>query len=284
MSSVALPSMRAPSKRTSPLRPHHAADRAQRRRLAGAVGAEDGGDAAVARRSKSSRAAPCVCAVLRASRPAHLEQRRGIMPRVPEVGADHVGIALHLGRRALGDLAAEVERDDLVGHAHHQVHVVLDQQHRQLAARSRMRRSRSHQRVDLLVVQPAGRLVEQQQLRLAGQRARQLDALLRAERQVRSRGASATALEVEQRDQLRRPARRAARSSRRTRGRRSALARKPLRGAAVAADHDVLAHAHACGTARGSGRCGRCRARRCRAPASSSSGRPSKRMSPSLNV
>ena len=47
MSSVALPSMRWPSKRD--LRRavlHHAADRAQGRGLAGAVGAEDGGDPA----------------------------------------------------------------------------------------------------------------------------------------------------------------------------------------------------------------------------------------------
>ena len=32
------------------------------------------------------------------------------------------------GRRALGDLAAEVEHDDAVGDRHHELHVVLDQQ------------------------------------------------------------------------------------------------------------------------------------------------------------
>ena len=37
---------------------------------------------------------------------------------------------------------------------------------------------------DLLVIEAAGRLVEQEQLRLGGERARQLDPLLRAERQT----------------------------------------------------------------------------------------------------
>jgi hypothetical protein len=45
-----------------------------------------------------------------------------------QIGADDVGVALHLGRRALGDLAAEVEHHDLVGDLHHQSHVVLDEQ------------------------------------------------------------------------------------------------------------------------------------------------------------
>ena len=45
MSSVARPSMRWPSKGPRP-RPDHAAEGAERRRLAGAVGAEEGRDAA----------------------------------------------------------------------------------------------------------------------------------------------------------------------------------------------------------------------------------------------
>ena len=42
--------------------------------------------------------------------------------------------------------------------------------------------------VDLLMVEAAGGLVEQQELRLGGQRARQLDALLGAERQAGNHG------------------------------------------------------------------------------------------------
>src|SRR5882724_2970168 len=44
-----------------------------------------------------------------------------------KVGLDHVGVALDLGGRALGDLPAEVEHDHPVRHLHHEAHVVLDQ-------------------------------------------------------------------------------------------------------------------------------------------------------------
>ena len=52
-----------------------------------------------------------------------------------EIGADHFGIALDLGRRAVGDDAALVQAHDAVGDAHHHLHVVLDQQHGDAAAR-----------------------------------------------------------------------------------------------------------------------------------------------------
>src|SRR5439155_25821651 len=41
-----------------------------------------------------------------------------------KVGLDHVGVALDLGGRALGDLPAEVEPDHPVRHLHHEAHVV----------------------------------------------------------------------------------------------------------------------------------------------------------------
>ena len=72
----------------------------------------------------TARAAPA--SARRRRRARGLEDRRH--QALPEIGADDLGIALHLGRRALGDLAAEIERHDLVGDAHHQVHVMLDQQ------------------------------------------------------------------------------------------------------------------------------------------------------------
>src|SRR6516225_1067287 len=45
-----------------------------------------------------------------------------------EIGGDDLGIILHFCRRTFGDLAAVVEHQHTVAHAHHQLHVVLDQQ------------------------------------------------------------------------------------------------------------------------------------------------------------
>ena len=70
----------------------------------------------------------------------------------------------------------------MVGDAHDEVHVVLDEQHGQLqvvAHRADERRELVH----LGVVEAARGLVEQQQARLRDERARKLDALERPERQ-----------------------------------------------------------------------------------------------------
>ena len=119
---------------------------------------------------------------------------------------------------------------------------MLDQQHGDAAAVAD-RLDLAAQAIDLLVIEAAGRLVEQQQLRLAGQRARQFDALLRAERQSR-------------RPARRRPRRariprsapsarsRMRRSCRRTIGRASASAKNPPRARQWRADHHVLQHRH----------------------------------------
>ena len=158
---------------------------------------------------------------------------------------------------------AEVERDDLVGDAHDQVHVVLDQQHGDAAAGRGCAGSR-RQLVDLLVVEAAGRLVEQQELR-ACSRAR-----ARARRACGCRTAARPPAD------RRRPRGRAPRSARRPRvgdrallaprqRRRSALARKPPRAERVRADASRSRRTSWSRTARGSGRCGRCRARRSRA-------------------
>ena len=95
------------------------------------------------------------------------------------------------------------------------------------------------------------------------QRARELDPLLRAERQAHA-GARQHRSRSEQRRAA--PRRRAQRRSSRAPGRRSALAMKPLRPRM--ARRPGCCRAPSCGgTARGSGRCGRCRARRCDAAA-----------------
>jgi hypothetical protein len=70
----------------------------------------------------------------------------------------------------------------VVGHPHHEVHVVLDQEHRQLQLVTESPQEGS-QLLHLLVVQPAGGLVEQQQARLRDERTSELDALHRSERE-----------------------------------------------------------------------------------------------------
>ena len=47
---------------------------------------------------------------------------------VPRVSFDDLGVLLDLRRRAVGDFAAKVDGDDLVGNLHDQAHVMLDQQ------------------------------------------------------------------------------------------------------------------------------------------------------------
>ena len=45
------------------------------------------------------------------------------------VGVDHRLVLLHHGRYVLGDLLAEIEHRQAVAQAHHQLHVMLDQQY-----------------------------------------------------------------------------------------------------------------------------------------------------------
>ena len=96
------------------------------------------------------------------------------------------GRLLDLGRQPVGDLAAEVHGDDVVGDAHHQAHVVLDQQGAEAEVGSQPH-DQLAQVVHLGVGEAAGRLVEQQQARAAHQRPGQLDPLQRAERQPAGR-------------------------------------------------------------------------------------------------
>ena len=82
--------------------------------------------------------------------------------------------------RALGDLAAVVEHRDAVRDAHHHAHVVLDQETVDAARRGSRISSQSTGRLGR--VHARGRLVEQQQLRLGGQRAGDLEPALRRRR------------------------------------------------------------------------------------------------------
>src|SRR5919202_683901 len=49
--------------------------------------------------------------------------------RLSEIGLDHTRVVLDLLRRSLGDLFAVVEHGDAVRDAHHDLHVMLDQEH-----------------------------------------------------------------------------------------------------------------------------------------------------------
>src|ERR1019366_8027008 len=101
--------------------------------------------------------------------------------RIAKIGAYHFRFGPHLIRRAIGDLQTKFQRHDFVGHAHHQVHVVLDQKNTEIE----LPPDHSHQIrqfIHLTVIEAAGRFIEHQQLRPGHQCARQFDALLPAER------------------------------------------------------------------------------------------------------
>ncbi len=103
-----------------------------------------------------------------------------------EIRLDHGLVGLHLGRRAVRDLAPEAHDVDVVGDAHDEVHVVLHEEHGELEVVADLPDELA-ELGDLLVVQPAGGLVEEKQARLRHERARELDALLDPVRERRRR-------------------------------------------------------------------------------------------------
>ena len=89
---------------------------------------------------------------------------------LPQVRFDHARIVAYVERRSLGDPLPVVEHGHPFRHVHHDLHVVLDEQDRQVEVLAQ----RAHevgQRGRLLGVHPRRRLVEQKQFRLARQRA-----------------------------------------------------------------------------------------------------------------
>src|SRR5205085_11923723 len=87
-----------------------------------------------------------------------------------------------LFRRPLSDLPPEVEDVHPVARRHDEVHVMLDEEDRELELRADAL-DRLLQLLDLLVVEPAGGLVQQQESWARRKRARQLDALERSVRE-----------------------------------------------------------------------------------------------------
>src|SRR6185437_2342010 len=100
----------------------------------------------------------------------------------PQVGGDDLGIAAYLGGRALGDLPAELQDHDPVGYAHHQAHVVLDEQH--CVAEVADGLDQLEQLLLLGRVEAGRRLVQAEQLGLGAQGTRDLQAALVPVRQV----------------------------------------------------------------------------------------------------
>src|SRR5262249_4585542 len=81
------------------------------------------------------------------------------------------------------DLAAEIEHHDLVAGRHDEIHVMLDQQYGDVALVADSS-DQAAKTLDLVVIETAGRLIQQQQLRPGRKRAVKLDPFLQAERQL----------------------------------------------------------------------------------------------------
>ena len=157
-----------------------AGDGAQRRRLAGAVGAEDGDDLALVDVERD----PVQCLHRAVARLDLLELEQGghwaasVAGRA-EIGLDHGRVALHL-RRAARPRSCGRSSSTLTWSEIPITRFMWCSTSSTVSRRSsRIRRMKLPSSADLLVVEPAGRLVEQQQPRPGGERAGDLDPLLR---------------------------------------------------------------------------------------------------------
>ncbi len=87
-----------------------------------------------------------------------------------EIGFQHLLVAAHLFRRAVGDFRSGIENDDVIGDSHHEFHVVLDKHHRDVERRD-LPQKRA-ERFGVLRTQAGGRLVEHQHRGARCERAR----------------------------------------------------------------------------------------------------------------
>ena len=212
--------------------PHGVRDRPQRRRLAGAVRAEHGDDLALVDRERD--------AVQRLHRPVARRRRPRARAAAPRLGrsprARRRGRPRspsgRAGPPAGGPLA--IVRPKLRTCTWSETFMTrfmwCSTSSTVSFSSSRSRRMKLAELADLLVVEPARRLVEEEQARPRDERARQLDPLQRPEREP-GRGPVAR--------------RRRCRRSRGSRARPAATARSVLkRETRVRADEDVLEHGH----------------------------------------
>ena len=132
--------MRSPIKRTSPSIGRSRPDNARISvGLAGAVGAKDRNKFAFGNFEIGSPHHGCGAVASRQGVDCHqrrLRNRGGTFAAAlsllagAQVSFQYGWIGGHLSRRSFGDLGAGIEHDHMVGDAHHQIHVVLDQDDR----------------------------------------------------------------------------------------------------------------------------------------------------------
>ena len=175
-------------------------------------------------------------------RRGHGDRRRrrgGALVSGAEVGADHLRVGAHLGRRPVGDQPAEVEHGHPVGDAHDQAHVVLDEEDGDLQPLADVADGGRHL-AGLGGVHARHRLVEQQDRGLDAEGARHLDALLVAVGELAG-GQSEDPVDAEElgdlADSVAVPAVLAHRV-----GQPQPGADEPRPGEVVAAEHQVLLH------------------------------------------
>src|SRR5262245_35646755 len=116
---------------------------------------------------------------------------RSTAASVPEVHAAHVGVLADVCRRALGEDLAVVQHGDAVGDAHHDLHVVLDHDDGDLPGELAHEGGRA---LRLVGAHARGGLVEEEELRVRGERDADLEVALLAVRQL---GAAHVALGAE---------------------------------------------------------------------------------------
>ena len=153
-------------------------DRLHRRRLAGAVAADEGD--AFARVDGERDAVEDLRLAVPGVERGHLKhgspRSRGEGRAAAEIDLAHARVVAHRRRRAFGDQLAARQDDDPVGMGEDDVHAVLGEQHADRLLVREPARQR-HQFVPLARRHAGGRLVHQQQARPVGERDRQLDPL-----------------------------------------------------------------------------------------------------------
>ena len=120
-----------------------------------------------------------------------------------EIGVDHRRIAHHLFGRAFGDRRTVVQHENARGERHDRAHHMLDQQNGEPGVAIEALQDRHHA-VGLGRAQARHHLVEQQEFRIGGQRARNFQPLAVGQRQRRG-ALPALVVEVEAAQHLVRP-------------------------------------------------------------------------------
>ena len=204
------------------------ADGAQRGRLAGAVGAEDGGDArrlerevdAVQHLRRRRRAA---CRPWTSSSAGGARHWR----RLPDRPAITSGCVWMCAGVPSAILRPKLSATTWSGHAHHQAHVVLDQQHGDARGDRGCRGSASSSAVSSSWFRPAAGSSSSSSFGSAASARAELDALLSARTAGHRPARLANGVETEVVHDARAPARAAAFPRRPPHGRRNALDTKP---------------------------------------------------------